>query len=83
MPYRASSLESNILQEVKEAFDTITQGTDWGLITYGLQPGHFSGIVATLGAKPNIGLKASIHFCPQIQDGREVLLRDERNDHLP
>lgn len=83
VPYRASSLESNVLQEVKEASDTIADGADWGLITYGLQTGHFRGIAATLGSKAQSSLKASIHFCPKIPDGQEALLRNEKDEYIP
>ncbi|CAL1695234.1 unnamed protein product [Somion occarium] len=82
--YKPFSPTVDLAKNVKEALHVLAEhDTDWGLIAYGLQSGDLPSIVAALSPKALQDLKACIHFCPNLVDGQEALLRYTSGLYIP
>lgn len=60
-----------------------TVKTIFAVITFGISPECSDIIAKVLQNWRDIGLKACTHYCPSVNDGKELVIKDAKGKYVP
>ena len=58
-------------------------GSDFAIITFGIPEGCVETFKVFAQSLVKLGLKACIHYCPQVTDGKQLLVIDFESKYVP
>lgn len=60
-----------------------TVKTIFAVITFGISPECSDILAKALQNWRDIGLKACTHYCPSVNDGKELVIKDAKGKYVP